>query len=137
MRLYRLLLIAILVCSLIGSVTQAANSHSISLAWDLPLTTVSDGDCSIAGYPIPPDKPIISRVQWRVLGSTIWNTSDSTDRQKTFTIQDLPPETTYEIRVGAHYGTGIIFCWTNIIQATTPAIEPPQGCTNLQVTDVK
>lgn len=106
MKLYKLLLATALVCALVIGASQAASSHSITLTWDLPVTTADMGDCLTAGYPIPEEKPIITRIQWRVLGTSTWNTADTFNRQNIYTLQNLPPETTYEIRVGSHYGAG-------------------------------
>jgi hypothetical protein len=118
---------------LIGGITQAADSSSITVGWTLPTKTITGGDCNVAGYTIPADKPIIVRVQWRVKGVTTWQFADTADRAVSYKISNLSPETLYEIRIGPHYGTGTVSCWSGLIQATTPGLEPPQGCSALKV----
>lgn len=137
MRLPKLLMSTLLILTLIGGVTQAANSSSITVGWTLPTRTISNGDCAVAGYTIPADKPIIVRVQWRVRGTATWQHADTADRAVRYTITSLPAETAYEIRFGPHYGTGAVTCWSNVVLATTPALEPPQGCTDGKVIGVQ
>lgn len=133
MKATKFLLSTLLVLLLVGGITQAADSHSITVGWTLPTQTVSGGDCAIAGYPIPAEQPIIVRVQWRVEGESTWQAADTADREASYKIDNLPPETGYEIRFGPHYGEGNVLCWSSLILATTPGFEPPQGCTGGQV----
>lgn len=124
----RIVLLACALLLLAGTWTTAANGHSISLEWALPTHTVSNDDCAVDGYLIPETKPIISQLQWRIVGGAAWTSVETADRINAYTITNLPPETTYEIRVGSHLGDGQILCWTEPIQATTPAYTPPRPC---------
>jgi hypothetical protein len=137
MRLPKLLTAAALALFLIMGVTGSASSSSVTIQWTLPTHTALNNDCNQAGYPIPTDKPIITRVQWRTQGATSWTTHlDTPNRAVQIQIPGLAPETAYEIRIGPHYGDGNVLCWSDTILVTTPGFEPPQGCTNVQVLSV-
>lgn len=115
----------------------SANSHEATFSWSLPTHTVVDNNCAEQGLAIPAEKVIYTTVQWRLLGTTTWNEAEAGAHITIYTITNLLPEQTYETRVGSHYEGEPILCWTDTVTFSTPALQPPRPCENLQLVDVK
>ena len=129
-------LVAFLVFSTLWGIS-AADSHEITINWELPTYTVSNGDCATQGYPLPPDKIIEVTVRYRVQGEDTWQEAEAGAGATSYTITGLPPESAYEISVGPHYPGSPVLCFSSSVMAATPGYEPPQGCTSLTVTNVQ
>lgn len=128
------IVVAILV---IATFSSAAKSNEITLGWSLPSYTVLDNNCAEQGYPIPADKTIGVTVRYKVNGAATWNEAETAVGATSYTVTGLAPETTYELSVGPHYVGGTVLCFSPSVLATTPALPPPQGCSNVVVTNVK
>lgn len=117
----------------IWSIPLMAGDHAVNIQWVGPTNEVLNDDCAQVGEVLA--NPINYTVQIRKTGVTTWSTVETTDTS--LEIGGLDAVTVYEVRIGAHYTGGTVLCWTDVESVTTPADQPPAGCSSLSVTSIR
>lgn len=119
-----------------GILAQAQQLHKVTVSWDPPTHKVLNMDCEQQGTEIGPDDTLFYTVQWKVTGTQDpWTEAESPDA--VYTVVDLPPETNFTIRVGAHLENRAVLCWSDEATFTTPEIQDPAPCTRPVVQSIE
>jgi hypothetical protein len=126
----------IVLCAMLVLLTVTpvfAGVHSFTVAWTGPTNEILANDCNQVGAAIT--QPITYTVNSRILGAGTWVAAESATTSYTFT--NLLADTVYEVRVGAHYVGGAVFCFTSPVSVRTLADQPPAACTSVTPSNIK